>query len=226
MLLKDLFEIIRGGADAPQLGENFHTMLQLAEEMFREVNVALWSGQIDEALTAKIYERDVRINQLERRVRKNVLSHLTTATDNKKDLPFCFVLINVVKDAERIGDYVKNIVEVSDLGDFPEGEVRNELREIGLGTEMLLSRAAPCFEESDPVDAEKLVRKGRELQKRADALVVRIANAGNESGPTCMMVLLARFYKRIAGHTANILSSVIMPLHKIDYFDEDELPAS
>jgi hypothetical protein len=32
-----------------------------------------------------------------------------------------------------------------------------------------------------------------------------------------------RYYKRIGGHVLNILSSVVMPLHKIDYYDEDEI---
>jgi hypothetical protein len=36
-------------------------------------------------------------------------------------------------------------------------------------------------------------------------------------------VLLTRFYKRIAAHLSNVLSVVVMPLHKIDYFDEREL---
>ena len=38
------------------------------------------------------------------------------------------------------------------------------------------------------------------------------------------MVLATRYYKRFAGHVLNILSSVVMPLHKLDYYDEDEIP--
>jgi hypothetical protein len=33
----------------------------------------------------------------------------------------------------------------------------------------------------------------------------------------------ARFYKRIAAHVLNVLSSVVMPLHKLDYYDEKRL---
>jgi hypothetical protein len=36
--------------------------------------------------------------------------------------------------------------------------------------------------------------------------------------------LLARFDKRIAGHLGNIASSRVMPLHKLDSFDEQYLP--
>ena len=37
-------------------------------------------------------------------------------------------------------------------------------------------------------------------------------------------MLATRYYKRIGGHVLNILSSVVMPLHKVDYYDEEELP--
>jgi len=37
------------------------------------------------------------------------------------------------------------------------------------------------------------------------------------------VVLAARYYKRIESHLLNILSGVVMPLHKLDYFDEDAL---
>ena len=34
------------------------------------------------------------------------------------------------------------------------------------------------------------------------------------------MVLLTRFYKRLGAHLLNILTSVVMPLHKLDFYDE------
>ncbi len=220
----DLLAILRGDGDtAHQFGAEFLQMLDLAETMFREVNVAMWGDMMTDALRAKTYERDVRLNKLERKARKKVLSHLAASGGDNRDLPYCFVLINVVKDAERIGDYVKNIVEVDHLGRLPEGDIRDELREVGRAVEAMLGQAGPVFQESDTKAAEQLIRRGRELNKRADALVPRIANASYVSSSTVAMVLLARFYKRIASHTTNILTSVIMPLHKIDYFDEEEL---
>ena len=34
------------------------------------------------------------------------------------------------------------------------------------------------------------------------------------------MVLGTRYYKRIESHLLNILSGVVMPLHKLDYYDD------
>jgi phosphate uptake regulator len=35
-----------------------------------------------------------------------------------------------------------------------------------------------------------------------------------------LYTLLARYLKRVCLHLSNIASSVVMPLHKLDYFDE------
>jgi hypothetical protein len=32
-----------------------------------------------------------------------------------------------------------------------------------------------------------------------------------------------RFYKRLGAHVLNVLTSVVMPLHKLDYYDEKEI---
>ena len=39
------------------------------------------------------------------------------------------------------------------------------------------------------------------------------------------VTLGTRFYKRIGAHLLNILSGVVMPLHKLDYYDEKVLKA-
>ena len=52
-----------------------------------------------------------------------------------------------------------------------------------------------------------------------------IAAKADYPAPTAVSLALgARYYKRFEGHLLNILSSVVMPLHKLDFFDEDEVP--
>ena len=73
--------------------------------------------------------------------------------------------------------------------------------------------------------ALSLIRHGKDLAQRADGLLQRIARSPHTPGQTTALVLGARYYKRIGGHVLNLLSSVVMPLHKIDYYDEDEVPS-
>lgn len=224
MLLKDLLTILSGDEPLQDLGAGFLKMLELSEEMFREVNGAVWRGQVPESLKKKTYQRDVQLNKLERGVRREVLSHLAAQASPSGDLPYCFVLIHVVKDAERIGDYVKNLAEILELGPIPvEPAIRAELERLGAACDTLLRRVGPVFKASDDREAAGLVRQGRELARGAERVITQIAAAGLDGRSTAVAVLMARYYKRIIAHTSNILSSVIMPLHKIDFFDEEEL---
>ena len=225
MWLRDLVSILGGKDPGWKPDEDFVDMVRESEVMFREVNVAFWADQITEELRVDTYKRDIRLNKSERRIRKMVLTHLVTVGAGSSDVPFCMVLFNVVKDAERIGDYTKNIAEIPEIAaaTIPDGEIRSELREIGLAAEGLLAEAAPVFAQGANKRAEAMIRKGRSFAQRADAILPRIAESDFGSGATTTAVLMARFYKRIISHTVNIVSSVVMPVHKIDFFDEKEL---
>ena len=56
--------------------------------------------------------------------------------------------------------------------------------------------------------------------RRCDALIPKIAKAEYSAASTVTVVLGTRYYKRILGHLLNVLSGVVMPLHKLDYCDE------
>ena len=92
--------------------------------------------------------------------------------------------------------------------------------------EAALQAAAHIFEASDREQAMQNIQHGRDMAHRCDALITRIGRGGYDGETTTALVLATRFYKRIGGHVMNILSSVVMPLHKIDYYDEDELAGS
>ena len=49
-----------------------------------------------------------------------------------------------------------------------------------------------------------------------------MAGAGYDGRTAAAIVMGTRFYKRIVGHVINILTGVVQPLHKLDYYDEDE----
>jgi phosphate uptake regulator len=134
-------------------------------------------------------------------------------------------LISLVKDVERIGDYAKNLAEVADFhtGPLPDDAIVAELREVREGVEAAFEATAVVFEESHTERATELIHQGRDLAHRCDKLVEKIAASEHNAGTTTATVLGTRFYKRIGGHVLNVLSSVVMPLHKLDYYDEDDL---
>ena len=40
-----------------------------------------------------------------------------------------------------------------------------------------------------------------------------------DAGATTAFILGTRYYERIGGHLLNVLSGVVMPLDKVDYYD-------
>ncbi len=167
----------------------------------------------------------VRVNQLERSIRKNVVAHLTLP-GNTADVPYCLLLMSLVKDVERIGDYAKNLAELVDIRPepVPDDEILHELQEIRRGVEDAFQSTWEIFASSDEERAMQYIRQGRDLAHRCETLILRIARASYDASTTAVLVLCTRYYKRIGGHAINVLSSVVMPLHKVDYYDEDEIP--
>jgi phosphate uptake regulator len=62
-------------------------------------------------LSVNVKQMDRMVNKYEREVRRNVLTHLTVA--GTANLVPGLVLVSVVIDVERIGDYAKNVVELA-----------------------------------------------------------------------------------------------------------------
>jgi phosphate uptake regulator len=204
------------------MAKNFAKMLRLSQELtVKAGTVYFGSGVPTPEERTEIYKQDVKINKLERKIRKRVISHLTIAA-NRQDVPFSLLLMSLVKDAERIGDYAKNLAEVDEIRPepLPEDEIVAELREIRAGVEIGFAETLKVFASSDHDEALELIRQGRDFTHRCDNLVLRIARSDYNASTAAATILGARYYKRITAHVLNILSSVVMPLHKIDYYDE------
>ncbi len=218
----ELLDIFRGGDELEAAGEDLFRMLQITTEMSKRVRPHAFEHTIPVEERAKIYEMDVEVNKLQRKVRKRVISHLTL---NPSRVPWCLLLMTLVKDAERIGDYIKNITEVSELGGgpIPEGPLRSELEELVDLAGTLLGAVEQVIRTQDRERATELVERGRNAGRRCDRLLVDIAKTDLHAREVTAAVLLTRFYKRVGAHAVNLLSSVIMPVHKVDFFDEAEL---
>lgn len=223
-MLRELLSILRSNDPLRAMGDNFRRMLQITNGMIVEAGDFFFGKGASPSERTRIYEQDQEVNQLERTIRKQVVAHLTFK-GNLPDMPYCLLLMSMVKDVERLGDYAKNLSEVMDIwgGPIPDDEIRQELLEIRRGVEEALQSSHEVLSEADEERALNLIRQGRDIAHRCDALLQRIANSSCEAGITVAQVLGARYYKRIGGHVLNILSSVVMPLHKVDYYDEDEI---
>jgi phosphate uptake regulator len=225
-MLKELISLFRSDQPLRVMGENFAQMLRLTYEMTLQAGDIYFGGVVSPDDSTSLYKTDIQVNKLERTIRKEVIAHLSMS-GTTPSLPYCLLLMSVVKDVERIGDYAKNLAEVRQYHPLPlpDDEYVGELRAIREGVEQSFSIAAEVFKSSDHERAVGLIRQGRSLTQRCDMLVARVAASDYDARDATAVVMGTRFYKRIAAHVLNVLSSVVMPLHKLDYYDEKEFPA-
>ena len=90
--------------------------------------------------------------------------------------------------------------------------------------EQLSREAMQAYAESDREQAKKLAQRGKAVSRSCDELLSAIALSDFPTAVAVNTTIATRYYKRIAGHLLNLLSSVVMPLHKLDYIDESLFP--
>ncbi len=221
-MLRQLLSIFRSDDPLKKMGEDFAQMLKITYDTTMKAGEVFSGESLKPEERTWIYEQDVQVNKLERKIRKQVIAYLSIHT-NAPALPYCLLLMSLVKDVERLGDYAKNLSEIADLQDgcIPDDDLCSELREIKSGVEAVFGSTADVFERSDTEKAMELTRQGQDLARRSDMLIEKVAHSCHDSNTVTSLVLGARYYKRIGGHVLNILSGVTMPLHKVDYYDED-----
>ncbi len=220
-MFRELISIFKAGNPLGRMGDNFAKMLGLTQAQTVRAGKIFFSKPPSPEERTAIYKQDVKVNKLERKIRKQVIAHLSLA-GNSADVPSRLLLMSLVKDVERIGDYSKNLAEILDVSGavLPDDETVAELREIRQGVESTFEAVAEVFAKSDEEGAVELIRQGRDTNHRCDTLINRIAKSDYDAATTVAVTLATRFYKRIGSHLLNILSGVVMPLHKLDYYDE------
>ena len=104
-------------------------MLEICNEMYLEA-VHVLRETHENKVNEEIRQKDKIVNKYERSVRKNVITHL--AVQSPADLAQGMVLVSIVIDIERLGDYTKNIVGLATM--HPEilkgGKLEKDIKKI------------------------------------------------------------------------------------------------
>ncbi len=197
------------------------TMLTDGHEVYTTATDALFGGGKSKETKREVRATDKGINQAQRDVRRELMLH--AAVSESVDLPLVLSYMSVVKDAERIGDYAKNIYDIVRYGaDFqgaPDRDVLNGYRQ-AVGD--LILEAAAVFESRDEERAQQLVDKADGFLDEHDAAVKAAFNMDGAVPDAVARALYFRYLKRITAHIMNLLTALVMPVDQLDYYDEDK----
>jgi len=218
---KDILQLWHSDDLLAQAWEESHQMLSLSHEMYTEAVKNLRAGRNIEGLMA-LKKRDWEINQFQREVRRKVLTHYSLGEDTS-DLANGLILINMVVDIERLGDYAKNIVDLT--LNHPESiiseEISMDLHNIETAVTNRFAKTVRAIEKQDAEIARALKASYKyEISKLSDQIVHMIISGqltfGSES-KSAAIALYARFLKRIGSHLNNIATALVNPFDSIGY---------
>jgi len=220
-MFRELLDAWRSKDILNQMYDELIQMLDDAAWMFRNVCDVLFDDKAAAELGDDLYQHDIRVNQTERRIRKQLVQHLTIAPSGAH-VPPCLILMSVVKDAERIGDYCKNLFEIERLnrGPLTGNSYVGVFRTMAEDILKTFEKTRKAFADADSDLGHEIIEHQIELNHQCDELIERLANDNVPCRQAVAYALAARHLKRVSAHLGNIASSVVMPIHKIDYFDE------
>jgi Na+/phosphate symporter len=222
-MFKGFFELFRKTSLLQQAYERSLEMLHVDLEMFDAARTSLREHQ-DARLEIDIYATDQMINAYEREVRRKVYTHLTLATD--RDLHAGLVLVSVVIDIERIGDYMKNIVELAlahpdklQCGPFEE-----DIRRIETTVRTMFRLLLEAIPANDEAKASEVMSEHWWIARKERAITDALLSQEEpclQCRDAVATALYARFLKRTSAHLMNIASSVVNPFDRIGFREKD-----
>jgi phosphate uptake regulator len=189
--------------------------------MFTDAINALRSGEKNKVIKS-IKQRDTDINNYQRDIRKKVVTYYSISKD-VTNIDSGLVLINMVVDIERVGDYTKNILDLAKHHPkkLVSEKISDDLRIIEKAVIERFGNTVKTIQEMDEEIAKDLIKSYRnDLGKLSDNLVASSISGSLQIGEehkAASMVLYARYLKRIGAHLKNITSVVVNPFESIGY---------
>ncbi len=220
-IFKNLVNIWKSEDSLSQAWASSNEMLTLSHVMFTDAIGALRSGEKNKVIKS-IKQRDTDINKYQRDIRKKVVTYYSISKD-VTNLDSGLVLMNMVVDIERIGDYTKNILDLAKNHPkkFVSEKISDDLRVVEKAVIERFKNTIKAVEEMDEEVAKELIKSYRsDLGKLSDNLVASSISGKLQIGEehkASSMVLYARYLKRIGAHLKNITSVVVNPFESIGY---------
>lgn len=200
-------------------GESFE-MLEIAQVMFLEA-VRILRESDDTVVNREIRKKDKQVNAYERNVRRKVMTHCTI--QGPAVLPSGMVLISIVIDIERIGDYCKNILDLAEA--HPQHlSVPAYDEQLGKIEEVIKKRfvnTLNVLKNQDVETARGMMNTFKEeissICDQIDDDLVQGTIEGISPSDSAALALYARYLKRISAHLNNMITSVVNPFDRIGF---------
>ena len=217
-----VMEFFKGGSDKPleEIEALIVQMLHDDRHTFDLAINALLGGTDAKVVGKEVKKSDKRVNRAEREVRRRLIVHAAIAGE-RVDLTRVLIAMSVIKDAERVGDQCKNIWDLADEGiDLSAAADLKWLMSMRDQTSRYIAESSRIYQERDTEAAHGLIVEMDAAQDRFDECVVAQLKSTEAASEAVPRALLCRYLKRITSHLMNVITALVMPLERLDYYDE------
>lgn len=222
-MASEILNMLRGTSLIKKALDEFVKMIGNCEYLYDEAWRVLSTQESIERIPQYFYDRDIEVNHQEKEIRRLLFEHLSLRPGH--DLSGALALMSLVKDAERIGDYSKNLFET---GILYKGTIKGIYFYDRLATDhQMIARNFPklreAFRNSDDKLAKKILEDYNPIKRECDKVLNDLFKEQLSTTEAVVTALLTRYLKRINSHLSNIASGIVYPLNDIDFVKGDIL---
>lgn len=216
-MFKSLFG---GGAQSTLVESAFRDVSNMLQQSARMYDLAIATLIDNQPLEADLDSMDDEVDIGERMVRRAVLEHLSM--NPAQDLVASLVLVSMVQDAERIGDFARGLADIATLAkDERSGPWADELGELAARVRGCFEDCTQAFVEDDNELARMVIGKHIVNKKLLAEYLLKLTESDLNANMAIVYAVSARVMSRVSAHLSNIASSVVQPYDRIRHGDEE-----
>jgi len=217
-----MFSIFRDSDQLENVEQQLAGMLAQCQDAYRIATAAVFGESDPTSSGDELLDLDREINRTERAIRRELLVH-GTVRGAELDLGLMLTYMSVAKDIERIGDKCKDIWELTGMGaNFSVGDDLEELTEHRAHVAQLITWTLDAFTTEDAEKVHELISTIRDDAAHYDTHVLHFVQSEMPSRHAAPRALFYRYIKRLSLHLSNILSSVVMPVDRLDFYRREK----
>lgn len=222
-MLKQVMALWKNESFMKRVVEKFGEMISDDEYLFTRAWEVFMGQAVIDQIKQPFYDKDISVNNGEREIRRMLVEHLSLHP--RHDISGSLVMMSLVKDAERIGDYSKNIFEVGIVleGKVKEMKYLERLSSLHRKIADRFPQLKTAFLESDTNIARKILKEYAPIKGECNGILHDLFSEELSTREAVATALLSRYLKRINSHMSNIASGIIYPLDQIDFVRGDIL---
>ena len=216
-----------GASEEPlqELVSRFGLMVGHARHSFDLATDAYLIGADAKTIQADVKATDEKINEIHSSIRRGLVIHASLRGSG--EVASSLAMISVAKDAELIGDYTKHIAKLAiRCPKQPDGPFHAQLLALKGRISSALAETRELYESEDEEGARAFIGRAEALKDECDAATLEILTSLDERtlqpADPAATVLCFRYFRRIVSHALNIVTSVVLPVDHLDYYDEDK----